>query len=305
MKPESTGIAGTPESAGAARPLERTGIGAFLKSRRAAIDPADAGLPPVHNRRRVPGLRREEVAQLAGISVDYYIRIEQGRAHSVSEPVLDALARALRLSRDEHAYLRHLADPRTGQTNVAAGPAAVRPEIRRLLDAMDPSVPAHVVGPGLDYLAWNALGGRIAFDLTALPPDRRSAPLLVFLHPDSRDLHPDWTAVAAETVAALRADTGRFPGHPRVERVLSELLDRSAEFRTLWEDQRVRARLSGSKRIRHPEVGELEVRYEALQLAVETDQVLCTYTVEPGSPSETALRRLADRTRQESARRAA
>ncbi|WP_326808259.1 MULTISPECIES: helix-turn-helix transcriptional regulator [unclassified Streptomyces] len=274
------------------------GMDAFLKSRRAAIDPADAGLPPVHNRRRVPGLRREEVAQLAGISVDYYTRIEQGRAHSISDPVLDALARALRLSTDEHAYLRDLADPRFGHADAEP---VVRPEIQRLLDAMDPSVPAHVVGPGLDYLAWNALGGRVAFDLEALPPDRRNAPLLVFLHPDSRDLHPDWDGVAAETVAALRADTGRYPCHPRVKGVLSELLDRSAEFRSLWEDQRVRARLSGSKRIRHPEVGELEVTYETLQLTVDVDQVLCTYTVEPGSPSETALRRLADRPREWSA----
>ena len=303
MKPENTGAAGTPEN---------TGIGVFLRSRRSAIDPAEAGLPPVHNRRRVPGLRREEVAQLAGISVDYYIRIEQGRAPSVSAPVLDALARALRLSRDEHDYLHDLADPR--RPDRAGGgpgggsddePPVIRPEIQRLLDAMDPHVPAHVVGPGLDYLAWNELGGRVAFDVAALPPDRRNAPLLVFLHPDSRDLHPEWDQVAAETVAALRAETGRYPGHPRIARVLGELLDRSAEFRALWEDHRVRARLSGRKRIRHPGVGELEVTYETLQLTVDTDQVLCTYTVEPGSPSETALRRLADSPRERRAPHAA
>ncbi|MBO8194733.1 helix-turn-helix domain-containing protein [Streptomyces oryzae] len=271
---------------------ETLGIGAFLKSRRAALDPERLGLPPVHNRRRVPGLRREEVAQLAGISVDYYIRIEQGRAQSISEPVLDALARALRLTDDEHTYLRNLADP-----HFADGPQAapvVRPEIRRLLHAMGPYVPAFVYGPGLDFLAWNALGAGIAFDLEAIPAERRNAPLLVFFHPDSRALHPDWDELAAETVAAVRAESARYPCHPRVKAVLTELLDRSPEFRALWADQQVREKFSGRKRVRNPVVGELEITFETFQLTVDTQQTLCTYTVEPGSPSEAALRRLAD-----------
>ncbi|MEU7314959.1 helix-turn-helix transcriptional regulator [Streptomyces sp. NPDC007083] len=268
-------------------------IGAFLKSRRAGLAPEELGLPPVHNRRRVPGLRREEVAQLAGISVDYYIRIEQGRARSISTPVLEALGRALRLTDDEHTYLRNLADPR-----FADGPQpalVVSPEIRRLLDAMGPFVPGFVYGPGLDYLAWNTLGARIAFDLDALPPQQRNAPLLVFGHPESRDLHPDWDAVAAETVAALRADCARYPCHPRVKAVLTELLTGSPAFRALWEDQQVREKFAGSKRIRHPREGELEVAYETFQSTVDPRQTLCTYTVEPGSPSEAALRRLAGR----------
>lgn len=266
-------------------------ISAFLKARRAALDPADAGLPPVHNRRRVPGLRREEVAQLAGISVDYYIRIEQGRAQGISPPVLDGLARALRLTGDEHAHLRNLAEPPAGHDR--GHQPVVRPQIRRLLDAMDPRVPAHVVGPGLDYLAWNRLGADLCFDLETLPPDRRNAPLLVFLHPDRRSLHPDWDDVAAETVAALRSETGRHPSHPRVRDVVAELLDSSAEFRELWQRQQVREKLTGRKRIRHPEAGVLEVTYETLQLPVDEGQTLCTYTVEPGSPSEAVLRRIA------------
>ncbi|MGP3990622.1 helix-turn-helix domain-containing protein [Streptomyces sp. 3N207] len=273
-------------------------IGAFLKSRRAALDPEELGLPPIHNRRRVPGLRREEVAQLAGISVDYYIRIEQGRAQGISDPVLDGLARALRLTDDEHTYLRNLAEPRFADS--AQARPVVRPEIQQLLDAMGPYVPASVHGPGIDYLAWNALGACIAFDLEALPPQQRNAPLLVFLHPDSRALHPDWDTVAAETVAALRSECARYPCHPRVKGVLTQLLDSSAEFRARWEDQQVREKLAGRKRIRHPQVGELELTYETFQLAVDPQQTLCTYTVEPGSPSEAALRWLADRTSEES-----
>ena len=268
------------------------GIAAFLRSRRASLDPADAGLPPAPNPRRVPGLRREEVAQLAGISVDYYIRIEQGRAQGISDSVLGAVARALRLDEDEWAYLRNMAAP--PHTGGPYEPPVVRPEIRRLLDAMDGAVPAFVVGPGLDYLAWNALGARIAFDVVDLPPERRNAALLTFLHPDSRALHPDWDGVAAETAAALRSEAGRHPCHPRVKGVVAELLGKSDEFRARWEDQGVRDKMSGRKLIRHPMVGDLHVSYETFRLATDETQALCTYTAEAGSPTDAALRRLAE-----------
>lgn len=271
---------------------ENIGISSFLKSRRGALDPETVGLPPVLNRRRVPGLRREEVAQLAGISVDYYVRIEQGRATGISAPVLDAVARALRLTGDERAYLGNLADPSFPEGAVPV--PVVRPEIQRLLDAMDRAVPAFVVGPALDYLAWNRLGAHLAYDLESLPPEERNAALLVFLHPDSRALHPDWDEVAAETVAAMRAETGRHPCHPRVKGVLMRLLDHSPEFRALWDAQQVREKLSGIKRIRHPDVGELELRYETFALTTDEGQTLCTYTVDPGSPSHVALLSLAD-----------
>lgn len=158
---------------------------------------------------------------------------------------------------------------------------------------MGDTVPAFVVGPGLDYLAWNRLGGRIAFDLDAVPERERNAALLVFLHPDSRRLHPDWDQVAARTVAEIRAQTGRYPCHPRVKTVVTELLEHSPEFRTRWEDQEVREKISGFKRLQHPDVGELVVTYETFQLTTDPDQVLCTYTADRDSGTETALRRLA------------
>ncbi|MDJ1134119.1 helix-turn-helix transcriptional regulator [Streptomyces iconiensis] len=275
---------------------ESMGIGSFLRTRRADLAPETLGLAPTLNRRRVPGLRREEVAQLAGISVDYYIRIEQGRAVGISEPVLDALARALRLTDDERTYLGNLADPSFPAGTLS--PPVVRPQMQWVLDAMDPVTPAYIVGPGLDYLAWNRVGARFAYDLDALAPERRNAALLVFLHPDSRALHPEWDAVAAETVAALRAETGRHPCHPRVKAVTAELLNRSAEFSALWEAQQVRETMSGTKRVRHPGVGDIEVAYETFALTTDESQMLCVYTVEPDSPSQAALSRLAapDRT---------
>lgn len=218
-------------------------IGSFLKARRAALDPAELGLPDGVSRRRVRGLRREEVAQLAGISVDYYTRIEQGRAHAISDSVLDAIARALRLSGGEVTYLRNVAVPRRPGADdcrpAASGPSqTVRPEIRQLLDAMDTTVPAMVIGRGLDILAWNTLGGRFAFDLEALAPDRRNTALLVFLDPVARALHPDWEAKAVEVVGNLRADSGRHPDDPRICAVVNELLDHSADFRRLWRPRR-------------------------------------------------------------------
>ncbi|MFD8547324.1 helix-turn-helix transcriptional regulator [Streptomyces sp. NPDC059649] len=274
-------------------------ISSFLKARRAALDPADLGLPSGIGRRRVRGLRREEVAQLAGISVDYYTRIEQGRAPAISDSVLDAIARALRLSGGEVTYLRNIAVPRRrSEADCVPGPVpgrTVRPEIRQLLDAMATTVPAMVVGRGLDILAWNALGGRIAFDLDALAPDRRNTALLVFLDPAARALHPDWEDKAVEVVGNLRADSGRHPDDPRICEVVGELLERSADFRRIWETQSVRECLRGTKRLRHPDVGELEITFESFRLTTDPDQALVTYTAPCGSKTERRLRELAAR----------
>ncbi|MEU9120174.1 helix-turn-helix transcriptional regulator [Streptomyces sp. NPDC048506] len=275
-------------------------ISAFLKARRAALDPADVGLPDGVNRRRVRGLRREEVAQVAGISVDYYTRIEQGRAHAISDAVLDAIARALRLSGGEVTYLRNIAVPRRRSAAECCDPGplverTVRPEIRQLLDAMDSTVPAMVIGRGLDILAWNTLGGRIAFDLDALAPDRRNTALLVFLDPEARALHADWEAKAVEVVGNLRADSGRHPDDPRICEVVNELLACSADFRRIWETQSVYECLRGTKRIRHPEVGDLDVTFESFRLATEADQALVTYTAPRGSETERRLRDLGAR----------
>jgi transcriptional regulator with XRE-family HTH domain len=270
-------------------------IKAFLRARRAALEPAEVGLPEGVVRRRVRGLRREEVAQRAGISVDYYTRIEQGRAPAVSDSVVDGLARALRLTPSEHTYLRNITLPRRhGSADPCPRPRVrVRAEILRLLEAMDGTVPAFVFGPGMDVLAWNRLGGRIGLDFGEIPEDERNGAFLTFLDPRTRELHPNWSEVADDTVASLRAEIGRAPGNARLCGVVHELRERSEEFRQRWEAQAVQERTRGTKRYRHPEVGELVVTYEALVLPADPGQVLCTYTAEKGSASEKALRALA------------
>lgn len=271
----------------------------FLKARRAALDPAELGLPNGVTRRRVNGLRREEVAQLAGISVDYYTRIEQGRAPAISDAVLDAIARALRLTDHEHTYLRNITAPRRRNAAGACAPAdrpQVRPQIQELLDAMT-GVPAIVNGPGTDILAWNRLADLVyAMDFAAMPEEDRNGARMVFLDPRARELYPDWEHIAEDTVSVLRADVGRYPEHGRAYRVMCELREKSEEFRRLWENQDVRDRDNGVKRVLHPEVGELVLTFEALELPTDPGQRLCTYTAPTGSETERKLRALATKT---------
>jgi transcriptional regulator with XRE-family HTH domain len=268
----------------------------FLKARRAALDPAALGLPDGVARRRVRGLRREEVAQLAGISVDYYTRIEQGRAPAISDAVLDAIARALRLTSAEHTYLRNITLPghrNAGGACANADRPAVRPQILELLEAMDDTVPAMVYGPGMDILAWNRLANRLAFDYESLPSGELNAGRLVFLHPEARAFYPDWAVVAEEMVSALRAEVGQFPDHGRPHQVMCELRDASAEFRRFWDAQDVLERDHGIKRIINPDVGELVVTFEAFTIPNNPDQRLCTYSAPKGSETERKLRVLA------------
>jgi transcriptional regulator with XRE-family HTH domain len=268
----------------------------FLKARRAALDPAALGLPDGAPRRRVRGLRREEVAQLAGISVDYYTRIEQGRAPAISDSVLDAVARALRLTPSEHHYLRNITAPgrhRSLGACAAADRPVVRPQILQLMAAMDDAVPAMVYGPGMDLLAWNRLANRLSFDFDELPEQELNAVRLMFLHPDARTMYPDWEQVAAEVVSALRAEVGQFPDQGRPHRVMCELREVSADFRRFWDAQDVLDRDHGIKRIMNPEVGELVVTFEAFTVPNAPDQRLCTYSAPPGSESEHRLRLLA------------
>jgi transcriptional regulator with XRE-family HTH domain len=270
----------------------------FLKARRAALDPAALGLPDGVARRRVRGLRREEVAQLAGISVDYYTRIEQGRAPAISDAVLDAVARALRLTPHEHTYLRNITQ--AGRRGAAGACASadrpqVRPQFLELLEAMEDTVPAMVYGPGMDLLAWNRLGNRLSFDFDALPTSELNAARLIFLHPSARDIYPDWEQVAEDTVSGLRAEVGRFPERGRPHQVMCELRDASEEFRQYWEAQDVLDRDHGIKRIMNSEVGELVVTFEAFTLPTDPDQRLCTYTAPKGSETERRLRELATR----------
>ncbi|MGY0018030.1 helix-turn-helix transcriptional regulator [Streptomyces sp. cg35] len=267
------------------------GIGDFLRSRRARIRPEEVGLPG-HGRRRVPGLRREEVAQLAGVSVDYYIRLEQGRGTSVSDAVLDAVARVLRLDDTERTYLSAVARPAETHRRAAARPAAqqVRPGLRLLLDTIEKG-PAFVLGRRMDVLAWNALADAL-LGFSAMPPKDRNMPRQVFLDPAARDLYPQWPAVAAETVAFLRLDAGAHPQDPRLAALVGELSLASADFRRLWADHQVKEKTSGAKRLLHPVAGELTLPYETLRVTGEPDQALVVYTPEPGSVTEERLRML-------------
>ncbi|WP_328682795.1 helix-turn-helix transcriptional regulator [Streptomyces sp. NBC_00343] len=267
-------------------------IGDFLRSRRARIQPEDVGLPS-HGRRRVPGLRREEVAQLAGVSVDYYIRLEQGRgpgspsrtkSGGVSDAVLDAIARVLRLDDTEHAYLRTVARPRRGKKDRTPAPG-VRPGVQVLLDGMD-RMPAFVLGPRMDVLAWNTLADALS-GFSRMPPAVRNIPRQVFLDPASRDLYPDWAEVAAQAVANLRVTSGRGDD-PELSALVAELSLRSEDFRRLWADHEVKECAYGVKRVRHLVAGLLTLPYETLAVPGELDRTIVVYTPEPGS--ETAER---------------
>ncbi|MEU2624444.1 helix-turn-helix transcriptional regulator [Streptomyces sp. NPDC007157] len=266
-------------------------LGDFLRSRRARIRPEEVGLP-THGRRRVPGLRREEVAQLAGVSVDYYIRLEQGRGPSVSDAVLDAIARVLRLDETEHAYLRTVARPGkdTKRARYSAGPR-VRPGVQLLLDGMDRTA-AFVLGRRMDVLAWNALGDAVN-GFSALAPAERNVPRQVFLDPAAEDFYPDWAAVAAQTVANLRIDAGRHPDDPRMAALIGELSLKSADFRRLWADHEVKECAYGVKRIQHPVAGLLTLPYETLTVPTAPDQTVVAYTPEPGSETAERLALLA------------
>ncbi|MFK0156915.1 helix-turn-helix transcriptional regulator [Streptomyces sp. NPDC090493] len=261
-------------------------LGDFLRSRRARIQPEEVGLPS-HGRRRVPGLRREEVAQLAGVSVDYYIRLEQGRGPGgVSDAVLDAIARVLRLDETEHAYLLTVARPhRKSTARPPAGPR-IRPGVQLLLDGME-RTPAFVLGRRMDVLAWNALGDAVN-GFSALAPAERNIPRQVFLDPAAAGFYPDWAAVAAQAVANLRIDAGRHPDDPRMAALVGELSLKSADFRRLWADHEVKECAYGTKRIQHPVAGLLTLPYETLTVPTDPDQTIVAYTPEPDS--ETAER---------------
>ncbi|MEU0073110.1 helix-turn-helix transcriptional regulator [Streptomyces sp. NPDC006332] len=268
-------------------------LGDFLRSRRARIQPDEVGLPS-YGRRRVPGLRREEVAQLAGVSVDYYIRLEQGRGSGgtsrtksggVSDAVLDAIARVLRLDETEHAYLRTVARPGRRPDRRPA-PARIRPGVQLLLDSMD-RTPAFVLGRRMDVLAWNALGDAVS-GFSSLPADERNVPRQVFLAPNARDLYPDWAAVAAQTAAHLRLNAASHPDDRELCALVGELSDESADFRRLWADHEVKACMYGMKRVQHPVAGLLTLPYETLTVPAEPEHTIVVYTPEPGS--ETAER---------------
>ncbi|HZX03773.1 helix-turn-helix transcriptional regulator [Kribbella sp.] len=269
----------------------RAELSEFLKSRRARVQPEELGIKVYSGRRRVPGLRREELAQAAGVSADYYVRLEQGRTDNVSQEILDAVASVLKLTGDERKHLALLAKP-VRRTPRRRPPERLRPGMQRLLDAM-PDVPAFVLGRRMDVLGWNRLAAALIADFGNLDRKDRNIPRLVFLDPASRDFYPEWETVAEETIGYLRMYAGRYPDDPELTELVGELSIRSPEFREYWARHDVKDKTFGTKTQHHPVVGDITVQYETLQPPGEPDQLLVTYTVEPGSTSEQNLRLLA------------
>lgn len=270
-------------------------LGDYLRSRRALVSPGDVGLVSIGHR-RVAGLRREEVALLAGMSVEYYVRLERGNAAGVSDVILDGISRALQLDDAEHAHLYDLV-----RAVNSGGPIArrrpvpraqrVRPGTQRLLDAMT-QVPAIIQNGRLDILASNALGRALFSEMQATAPGPVSFARFLFLDARSRSFYRDREDAAAQVVALLRAETGRVPGDHELSALIGDLSAGSGEFRALWETHDVRIHLEGVKRVRHPEVGDIDLAYEALQLTADRGLQLVAYTAMPGSPSDDALRLL-------------
>jgi transcriptional regulator with XRE-family HTH domain len=270
------------QESGVVRP--NAALGDFLRSRRARLDPGEAGLISTR-RRRVEGLRREELAALAGMSVDYYTRLEQGRHASASPGVLDAIARALRLPEADRAYLHRLAEPAPRKTET---PAVVRPETRHLIQALDPA-PAALLGYDLSVLAVNRAARVLFTDYEALPPGERNAVHWMLTDPAARELHgDDWTAIVSEMIGIMRLRTGRKGPRGETRRLVDELLVSNDLFRRVWNDQTVSLADRSRKRLRHPRAGLVEFGVESLQVRYSTEQVLVVLTPEPGSESERA-----------------
>jgi len=263
-------------------------LGAFLRSRRAALTPAQVGLPPALTTRRVPGLRREEVAILAGVSVDYYVKLEQGRAGNVSEQVIEAIERALRLDDLERAHLRSLLRPGSAFT---ARPVAVltkaRPALLNMIHAME-TVPAVIHGPHLEVLGINQLGKVLLDDFDAMPPAERNMARWMFLNPRARVVYRDWARIAAQMTAVLRA----APAGETLTTIVRGLSARSPEFARCWADYQLYEHTAGVKLFFHEAVGDLRINYQTLQLPDSLGQTVIVYSADPGSPSAEKLRLL-------------
>ena len=266
----------------------------FLSTRRAKITPVQAGLPVYGgDRRRVSGLRRDEVALLAGISSQYYTRLERGNATGVSESVIDGIARALQLDEAERSHLLDLI--RAASTTRAPrrpAPKRVRSTVQRVLDSMI-GTPAFMLNARLDILAANQLGFALFSPIYADPVRPANSARFVFLDAHAAEFYRDWNRVANDTVALLHAEAGRHPYDRRLSDLIGELSTRSDEFRGRWAAHDVQIHTTGVKLIHHPVVGDLDLSFESFPLAADPSQSLLVYTAEPGSPSQDALRLLA------------
>ncbi|MDX2675056.1 helix-turn-helix domain-containing protein [Streptomyces sp. NY05-11A] len=266
----------------------------FLRSRRARITPEDIGLPS-YERRRVPGLRREELAQLAGVSYAYYARLEQGYGETMSAEVLDAVARALQLTEEEQDHLIRLAQPDRSRTPPAAPPPQrLRPTVQSLLDTL--GVPAYVVSRRLDILGWNRLAAAVFGDWSQLPREERNMARLIFLSSDARDRFAEQDRMAARVAGVLRRNAGKSPEDTHLSALILELSHKSEQFRRLWAQHEVSCSPAGEVvRMRHPLVGDFDLVHEPMALPGGAPMRLNTYHAEPGSRSENALRTLTGR----------
>ena len=274
----------------------RADISEFLVSRRARITPEQAGLPAYGSNRRVKGLRREEVAMLAGISSEYYVRLERGNMRGVSEDVLEGIARALQLDEADRMHLFDLARAANATPNRGSGrrptQERVRPVVQRILDSLV-GVPAFVQNERLDLLAANQLGEAFyspQFEDAVRPVN---AARFLFLSPRAKEFFVDWDTIANDCVGILRAEAGRDPYDKRLSDLIGELSTRSEEFRVRWAAHHVKLHRTGVKRFHHPVVGELTVDFEMLDLPGDPGQKMLVYSAEPASPSQQALQLLA------------
>jgi transcriptional regulator with XRE-family HTH domain len=267
----------------------RSEIREFLTSRRARLKAADVGLPD-YGPRRVPGLRREEVAVLAGVSVPYYTRLERGDLAGASDSVLDALARALQLDDAERAHLFDLAraaHPLARPPRRRSARHHIRPSVQQLLDAMTGAA-AHIGNQRLDILGANPLG-RALYQEMFDGQDHPNAARFVFLDPRARDFYLDWDRIARDVVASLRSAAGRNPYDRDLTDLVGELSTRSEEFRQYWARHDVRFHISGVKHFHHAQVGDLELNYERLEVVFDSDMIIFTYTADPGTRSAEAF----------------
>ncbi|MHC9296972.1 helix-turn-helix transcriptional regulator [Mycobacterium sp. LTG2003] len=271
-------------------------LGEFLRARRSRLRPEDVGLPWFGERRRVTGLRREELAQLAGVSVSYYTRLEQGQSVNASEAILDSLADALKLDNHERRHLRELAAQRPQPTR-RPPVERVSPLTRDLLRSLD-NVPTLVVGRRTDILAWNSLGhalfaGHVDPTLVDRPANRPNLARLLFLDPHTRDLYVDWPRKARAVVGNLRLVAGRHPEDALLAGLIGELSMQSPEFVALWADHRVKPCEADTYDLRHPLVGSLTVTQQNLRVARNPEQSLCVVTTAAGSASADTMQLLA------------
>jgi transcriptional regulator with XRE-family HTH domain len=265
-------------------------LGRFLRARRTQTSPESVGFTPGAGVRRTPGLRREELASLAGVSIDYYIRLERGKETRPSPGVVDSLARALRLDDDEHHHLRELAARAANYAPDSPPPPSrtVRPHLKLLLETMRPN-PAYIVSRSMDLLAWNPGGLALYAGMADWPAKQRNLARYLFLHPTARELFPEWEPLVRSCVARLRAQAGTSPDAPDLTSLVGELVLKSPDFARLWERYEVIGRKKTQKTFHHPEVGVLTLSGQNMHLEGTPGQRLGVYTAEPGTPDHDAM----------------